>query len=147
VQRTQARGGDAPTTPDPIEIAMEAEASGVAPSGVAARVLEKQERLIGWQIASERAGFGLKVLAGLAGLAAAMGLGLMMWSAAHSDGLIIEAIEAPPEIVGQGYTGQALAAELQDKLNRMQRSQTQPRPLRPASHLPALRRSATLSLP
>ena len=42
----------APTTPDPIEIAMEAEASGALPAGVAHRVLVRQEQLIGWQIAS-----------------------------------------------------------------------------------------------
>ena len=59
----------APTTPDPIEIAMAAEASGVAPQGVALEVLRRQAALLGWQIASERAGFALKIGMGVAALA------------------------------------------------------------------------------
>jgi tetratricopeptide (TPR) repeat protein len=119
---------DAPTTPDPIEIAMEAEASGRAPAGQASALLADQRRLIAadlmhrrWQIASERAGFGLRVLTGIAGLAVAVMVGVMVWTASRADGLIIEAIEAPPELVAQGFTGQALAAQLQDRLGRMQR--------------------------
>ena len=111
----------APTTPDPIEIAMEAEASGEAAEGIAHEVLRKQSALIGWQIASERAALGIRVLLGLAGLVVAVVLGTMIWSAAKADGLVIEAIEAPPDIVQQGFSGSALAARLQDRLNRMQR--------------------------
>ena len=48
-RRRQVRAEPAPTSPDPIEIAMEAEASGEAPRGVAHRVLAKQEQLIGWR--------------------------------------------------------------------------------------------------
>ena len=73
-KRTRLKAEPAPTTPDPIEIAMEAEALGEAPRGVAHRVLAKQEQLIGWQIASERAGFALKLLTGAAGLAVAVAL-------------------------------------------------------------------------
>ena len=76
----------APTTPDPIEIAMEAEASGEAPEGVARRVLLKQEALIGWQIASERAGVVVRLLTAAAGLAVAMALGLMAWDAHQARG-------------------------------------------------------------
>ncbi len=111
---------NAPTTPDPIEIAMTAEADGAPPSGVAARVLEKQERLIGWQIASERAGFGLKVLMGLAGVAAAAALAAMAWTASQDESLVIDPIGAPADLVQQGATGPALAHRLQDRLVAMQ---------------------------
>src|SRR4051794_20516792 len=84
-----------PTTPDPIEIAMEAEAAGEAPQGVATEVLRKQSALIGWQIASERAGFALKVLTAAAGLAAAAALGVMVWQAAQADGVLLEAFTVP----------------------------------------------------
>ncbi|CAN0001958.1 unnamed protein product, partial [Phaeothamnion confervicola] len=112
----------APTTPDPIEIAMQAEADGAAPSGVAARVLEKQERLIGWQIAKERAGFGLRILAGLAGLAAAAALGLMVWNASRADGLVVEAFLVPPDLAAQGITGEVVARAVLDRVAELDRN-------------------------
>ena len=65
----------APTTPDAIEIAMGAEASGDAPVGPAHDVLVKQGRLLDEQLRhlklqgfSERIGAGLKIMGGVAGL-------------------------------------------------------------------------------
>ena len=112
------------TSPDPIEIAMEmATDDGEA----ARRLLLKQGALIDadlhhrrWQIASERAGFVLKVLVGLAGAAAAVALGFMMWSASQDRSLIIDAVGAPEDMVRQGATGAALAHALQDKLAALQ---------------------------
>ena len=112
---------DAPTTPDPIEIAMEAEASGVAPEGIAHEVLRKQSALIGWQIASERAGFALKVLTALAGLAVAAVIAGMMWRASQADGLVVEPFSVPPELAQRGVTGAAVAGELLDQLSRLNR--------------------------
>ena len=111
----------APTTPDPIEIAMEAEASGTAPEGVAHEVLRRQSELFRWQIAGARAAFSLRVLMAVAGLGVAAVLAFMVWSASRADGLLIEAFETPPELQQQGFTGPVLAAQLQDKLTRMQR--------------------------
>ena len=116
----------APTTPDPIEIAMEAEASGEGPRGVATQVLTEQLQLIRtqtrlgrWQIASERAGFALKVLTGLAGLVVAVALGVMVWQARQADGLVIKPFSVPPELVQKGVTGEALASQMLDQLGRM----------------------------
>ncbi len=95
---------------------MEAEASGAVPEGVAHEVLRKQSALIGWQIASERAGFALKVLTGAAGLAAAAMLGVMAWNASQDDSLVIDPVSAPEDLVRDGATGAALAHALQDKL-------------------------------
>ena len=122
-KRTRLKAEPAPTTPDPIEIAMEAEAEGRSPEGVAYRVLEKQERLIGWQIASERAGFALKVLTGLAGLAAAMALSVMAWQASRANGVVVEPFGVPPELSGQ-ITGQAVAAQVLDELARLNTRKT-----------------------
>ena len=116
----RVRASPAPTTSDPIEIAMDAEAEGVAPEGVAHEVLRKQSALIGWQIASERAGFALKVLTGIAGLVAAGVLGLMAWNAGRADGVVIEAFAVPPDLAAKGYSGQALASRVQDRLNELQ---------------------------
>ncbi|MDO8912278.1 MAG: hypothetical protein Q8N10_03210 [Phenylobacterium sp.] len=118
----RSRKARPPTTPDPIEIAMEAEAEGRSPEGIAYRVLEKQERLIGWQIASERAGFALRVLTGLAGLAAATALSVMAWQASRSDGLVVEAFSVPPALVSRGATGEVVARGVLDRLGELDRA-------------------------
>ena len=99
---------------------MEAEAEGRSPEGVAYRVLEKQERLIGWQIVSERAGFALKVLTGLAAVATASVLAVMAWNASRADGVVIDPFSVPADLAAQGSSGEALAAAVQDRLARLQ---------------------------
>ena len=101
---------------------MEAEASGVVPEGVAHEVLRKQSALIGWQIASERAGFVLKVLTGLAGLAVASALAAMAWQASRSDGLVVEAFSVPPALVSRGATGEVVARGVLDRLGELDRA-------------------------
>jgi tetratricopeptide (TPR) repeat protein len=51
-----------------------------------------------------------------------------VWSAAHEDGLVIEAFSVPPDLAAQGLTGQAVAAKLQDKLSAMQAATGSARP-------------------
>ena len=105
---------------------MEAEASGDAPEGVAHEVLRKQSTLLsrqstltGWQIASERAGFALKVLTGLAGLTAATALAVMVWQASRADGVILEPFTVPPALAAEGISGQVVAGEVLDELARL----------------------------
>ncbi len=126
----RSRKARPPTTPDPIEIAMEAEAGDTAADSPAQRVLIKHEKLIeldmrhrGWQIASERAGFALKMLTGLAGLAAAMTLSVMAWQASRANGVVVEPFGVPPELSGQ-ITGQAVAAQVLDELARLNTRKT-----------------------
>jgi tetratricopeptide (TPR) repeat protein len=123
--RRRARRAPAPTTPDPIEIAMEAEAAGVPPTGVAGALLADQRLLIAadlkhrsWQIASERAGFALKVLTGLAGLTGAVALGYMAWQASRANGVVVEPFGVSPELAGQ-VTGQAVASQVLDELTKL----------------------------
>jgi Tfp pilus assembly protein PilF len=99
---------------------MQAEASGAEPAGVAARLLAKQERLVGWQIASERAGVTLKAMTGLAGLATAVLLAVMAWQASRADGMVIEPLSVPPDIAARGLTGEAAAAQLADHLKTIE---------------------------
>lgn len=115
----RVRAKPAPTTSDPIEIAMEAEAEGVAPEGVAHEVLRKQSALIGWQIASERAGFTLKVLTGAAGVAVAGALALMAWQASRADGVILDPFTVPPALAAEGVSGQVVAGQVLDELARL----------------------------
>jgi tetratricopeptide (TPR) repeat protein len=119
--RRRARKTGGPTTPDPIEIAMESVASGASPTGVAHEVLQRQSALLRWQIATQRAAFVMRLLLAAASLTVAGVLVALVWSASLADGLIIEAFETPPDIAAQGYSSSALAAQLLDRLNRMQR--------------------------
>ena len=125
-RRSKARA-DQPTTPDAVEIAMEAQASGKTPQGPALNLIERQTALIdadlrhrGWQIANERASMGLRLLTGLAGLAVAVLVVVMIVAAAQSQAVVVEPFGAPPELVERGYSGQVLAASLQDELQRIQ---------------------------
>jgi hypothetical protein len=61
-------------------------------------------------------------------VAIALGIGLTVWSAAHDDGLVIEAFSIPPDMAARGLTGQAIAAQLQDKLAAMQTATDSARP-------------------
>lgn len=122
--RKRTRRPSAPTTPDPIEIAMEAEAGDNSPDSPARRLLIDQGRLIQadlihrrWQIASERAGFILKCLMGAAGVGAALILAVMAWNASRADGLVIKPFSVPPSLVARGVTGEAVASGLMDRLS------------------------------
>lgn len=101
---------------------MKAEASGIAPGGVATRLLAKQERLVGWQIASERAAFALKALSVLAALIAAVIFSGMVWDAAHDRSIVVVTFSAPPEYVQKGLTGEVLAGRFIDRLRYVQRT-------------------------
>ena len=61
-------------------------------------------------------------------LAVAFGIGSAIWSAAHDDSLVIEAFSVPPDMAQRGLTGQAIAAQLQDKLLAMQAATDSARP-------------------
>jgi hypothetical protein len=113
------RGRSAPTTPDPIEIAMEAEASGHAPRGVAERLLVDQGQLVRAQLTSERLAIGLKLLTGLAGLTLVVGLAVMVWSASQADGLVIKPFSVPPALAERGVTGETVARGLMDRISAM----------------------------
>ena len=62
-----------PTTDDPLELAMEAAATGRAPSGAVQALIASQNRLVGWQIATGRAAFARKSLTVSVGVAFAPG--------------------------------------------------------------------------
>ena len=96
----RAKRAPAPTTPDPIEIAMEAEASGVAAFGEASLLLADQRRLIRAELMQRRALLAAFVLGALivAGV-----FGAMVWNATQADGLTIEAFESPPDLQQQGF--------------------------------------------
>ena len=115
-RRRRPRAEPSPTTPDPIEIAMEAEAADAQPDSPARTLLVNQNRLVRRQIASEDLSIALKLLTGVAGIAVAVALGAMIWSASRADGLVIEAFSVPPALTERGITGETVARQLMDDL-------------------------------
>jgi len=62
----------------------------------------------------------LELSAGLILLFAVTAIGVMVWNAAHSDGLVIESFSVPPDLAEKGITGQVVATRMLDQLTAMQ---------------------------
>lgn len=114
-------------TPDPIDIAMAAAASGKPLPDVARRVLEEQAHLIHAQCAELRLrkiGEGVRaVLWGVLAIAAAAILALIIAiivRASRSDALIVQSFRVPPALQAQGLTGEVIATQVLDKLSEFQ---------------------------
>ncbi len=116
-----------PNTPDPIEIAMVAAASGKPLPDVARRILEEQARLIRAQIADLRlrhVGEGVRALLwAVLAIAAAALLALMIavvLRAARTDALLVQSFRVPPALEAEGLSGEVVATQVLDKLAEMQ---------------------------
>ena len=68
----------------------------------------------------KRLGLLLRIATAFTGLAIAAGIAFLIWDAAHSNRLLIEPFSVPPDLAQRGLTGQAVAAELLDRLAVMQ---------------------------
>jgi tetratricopeptide (TPR) repeat protein len=62
----------------------------------------------------------LEVSVALLALALVCGVGVMVWNAAHADGLIVESFKVPPDLAEKGLTGEVVATRLLDELSSMQ---------------------------
>ena len=69
---------------------------------------------------SDRLRVGLQLRAVGAGLALAIGLGAVAWSAHKDRSLVVEAFAAPPELEQRGLDGRLLANLVLDRLNDME---------------------------
>jgi hypothetical protein len=58
----------------------------------------------------------LELGVGLLLLALVAGISLMVWNAAHSDGLVIDSFSMPPDMASRGLTGQVVASQLLDRM-------------------------------
>jgi tetratricopeptide (TPR) repeat protein len=90
--------------------------------------LGEQLKRLRLNIIDQRMSIVLKAMTAAVGLAVAVGLGCAIWYAAHDNGLVIEAFSVPPDMAARGLTGQAVAAQLQDKLAAMQNATKSARP-------------------
>jgi tetratricopeptide (TPR) repeat protein len=62
------------------------------------------------------------------GLAAATGVGMIVWDAAHSNGLVIEPFAVPLDMATKGLSGEVIASQMLDKLAVMQDATDSARP-------------------
>ena len=62
----------------------------------------------------------LELSAGLLLLFAMTAIGVMVWYAAHADGLIIESFSVPPDLAAKGISGQVVATQMLDNLSALQ---------------------------
>ncbi len=118
--RSAGRVGASPTSSFPLDIAMAAEAGDTAADSPARQLLMRQERLVRWQTASERASLALKLLTALAGLAVASALAGVAWDASRSKSLVIDVFSTPPDLAQQGLTGQVIASRILDRMKEIQ---------------------------
>lgn len=123
-----------PSTPDPIEIAMAAAASGKPLPDVARNVLEKHALLIDRQadlaqaqcseLKLRRVGEGVRaVLWGTLAIAAFAVVALIVAvviRASRSDALIVQSFRLPPALEAKGLGGEVVATQVLDKLAEMQ---------------------------
>jgi len=117
----------APTTPDPVEIAMELAVSGKSPSTAALEVLETNAALMREQIGlarNERFRNRIKAVRDIAiavvVLLLAAGVIGFVWNARQASGLVIQPLSTPPDLAQRGLDSRAVSSQLLDRLNRLQ---------------------------
>jgi tetratricopeptide (TPR) repeat protein len=115
-------------TPDPIEIAMKAIATGADRHGAAQAVLEKHACLIDIQCRREREELGnvrvqritrWLILGAVA--AVLLAIAATVVAASRSRALVVEPLSVPPALEARGLNGRVLSARLLDKLAAFQR--------------------------
>ena len=86
--------------------------------------LKRENKLRHWSLVVHHISDVIKVtfelaVAGIA-LAILVAIGAAVWSAAHDNGLVIDAFSVPPDMAAKGLTGEAIATQVQDRLSWMQ---------------------------
>ena len=122
-------------SPDPIEIAMKAVATGADRHSAARAVLEKHASLIDIQCRREREELAnvrvqritrWLILAAVAALL--MGVGALMLSAVKGEALVVEPFRVPPALSQAGMGGEVMATRLMDQIAQMQTRTLSSRP-------------------
>lgn len=116
-------------SPDPVEIAMKAIATGADRHGAARTVLEKHARLIDVQCEREHAELhilNLRKWTRYAGmlliLTLFIGAGILFYNASRARVLIVEEFQVPPALAERGVTGRVVSARILDRLGELQRA-------------------------
>jgi tetratricopeptide (TPR) repeat protein len=124
-----------------VAVALQYGRGGRTPKSVD-RFLARQEELIAKQLHhldaqfstmqldhwSKRLRLGLQALTMLAGVLILGAVGWLAWRAHEANGVVIEAFSTPPDMASKGYSGQALANRIEDRLNELQAETLDARP-------------------
>jgi tetratricopeptide (TPR) repeat protein len=86
--------------------------------------LHEQLNQIHLDVWEKKLGVLLRLATLVVGLVFAGGLGMMVWDAAHSKGLIITPFSVPPSLKERGLDGQVIASQVIDRLNHMTKSES-----------------------
>jgi tetratricopeptide (TPR) repeat protein len=81
-----------------------------------------------WRRFNDQMKGALQIMLVAVGALIATAIGTAVWSAAHDNSLVIEAFSVPSDLAQRGITGEAVAAQLQDKLTAMQAETDSARP-------------------
>jgi hypothetical protein len=114
-----------------MDLAMEEARNDPSLRGHVAAFLADQRALIADQrhhlhlqlrpaLAEKWLGVFLRAATAAVGIAFATAVTVMVWDAAHANGLLIEPFTVPPDLAARGLTGQVVASQLLDKLTAMQ---------------------------
>ena len=86
--------------------------------------LKREDKLRHWSLrvrhVSDVLKLGFEFAVGFIVLAIAVGVGAVIWQAAHAEGLVIRSFEVPQTLAERGLTGQVIANKLLDRLTAMQ---------------------------
>jgi hypothetical protein len=93
--------------------------------------LQEQFKSLRLTIWEKRTGVLLRAATAVVGIVAAGFVGLMLWDAANSNGLIIEPFAVPADMAAKGLTGQVVASQMLDRLAAMQAATDSARPHNP----------------
>ena len=86
--------------------------------------LHEQLKQIHLDVWEKKLGVMLRLATLCVGLAFVGALGLLVWDAAHSKGLIIEPFRVPAALRDRGLDGEVIASEMIDKLTHMTKSES-----------------------
>jgi len=96
----------------------------IALTRLQAKELSHELKLRHWSLQVRHVSALLKlafeVCLALIAIALACFIGATVWSAAHANGLIIEAFSVPSDLAAQGLTGEVVASRMLDRLTEMQ---------------------------
>ncbi len=115
-------------TPDPAALSLALAGASRAEADAFLRDqrhhIHEQLKQIHLDIFEKWLGVALRLATLCVGLAVAGGLGMMVWDAAHSKGLIITPFNVPPSLRERGLDGEVIASQVIDKLNHMTKSES-----------------------
>jgi tetratricopeptide (TPR) repeat protein len=107
--------------------------------------LHEQLKQIHLDVWEKRLGVLLRVATAFIGVAIAAAMAFLVWNAASSNDLVIDAFAVPPELAARGLSGPVVAAKLSDKIATMQAETVTARP--PKSYANGLPDGLKLEIP